>query len=130
MPVGQVLSNSSLVGTLVFDTKSLNNTGIANQQIKPLDFGKQPPLYTPAPPKFGGDTEVGSFKSGLAAERISDLEKVSKPGENLTVAPPKENFPSDKGSLELAPSTQSYNFIGKLTSESSAATGSIFSAVA
>ena len=131
MPIGQILSNSSLVGTLVFDTKSLNNTGIANQQIKPLEIGKQTPLYSSNSAKFGeNSSEVGSFKSGFGGERVSTLEQITKPGQNLTLAPAKESFPSDKSSLDLAPSSQAYNFVGKLTSESSAATGSIFSAVA
>jgi hypothetical protein len=59
------------------------------------------------------------------------LEQVSKPGENLSVAPPKEDSSKSDPGLELSPSIQTYNFVGKLTSEASlASTGSILNAVA
>lgn len=134
MPIGQVQSNSSLVGTLVLDTKSLNNTGISDRQIKPLDLGGQPSGANVAPPqqgKFSAAIDSASFKTGLSAGKISTLEQVSKPGENLSVAPPKQESNSTDRSLELTPSVQTYNFVGKLTSEASlASTGSILNAVA
>jgi hypothetical protein len=80
MAVGQIQSNSSLVGSLVLSASSLNNTGIANTQVKPLDLAGQ-----------------------------------SSNGEK---------------SISLAPSIQTYNFIGKLTSQQSAASGGILNAVA
>ncbi len=91
MPIGQITSNSGLVGTLVLDSKSLNNTGISSRQIKPINLA--------------GESAGNSF------------------------APPPAAASST--GLELSPSVQSYNFVGKLTSSASApAAGSILSVVA
>ncbi|MES2310456.1 MAG: hypothetical protein V4507_16505 [Verrucomicrobiota bacterium] len=135
MPIGQIQSNSTLVGSLVFDTPSLNNTGISSRQIKPLDLAGQSVRSSSSTPSksenlLGGAEGASNTHTGLSTEKIQTLEAVAKIGKHLTAGAPEElSAPQGEKSVNLAPAAQSYNFIGKLTSQQSAA-GTILNAVA